>query len=705
MTQCTFRSFSTTAYFSNNITSMLWILVACVGLSAPALVLASQGMPATPARPILERQIKVITHDEDVYCYHLNPLLAESPMGEGALVQLASCQSHTAPPPTWAFDVNGRVSTAYKGLDYCIELPKSVAAGAASWDWVGVQRCDMGERRQQWRLVGNQLTSVVGDYALRDSNYFLFAGEAGGGYQHRLSGDMATWLSNMSVPRSYNFKTDINWHDGSVRYYANYAADAFLHMRSDQNDSFTSLYDPVSKKISFQHNNGLNEDVAYCLTSQTDPQSTTWQYTTLSSCGIDRHTSPNQRWTFVHDAITDPAGQQTVGIFNDSGDVLKVFGVGGAWGYPYTIKPELIPQKESLADKATTAFFVNPQGSQMWQFLLANEQDRTQQCPARATALSVTGIPPTFDFTDAWYARLAAVGAMPADTSVLGFCGVCNIEALEIIRLLHEQLASGEPPANGHLFDMNSPAFVHAQVEARFPAAGAALVRVEQQTRSDLELQRQNRGADPVSQMRFAQAFAALVSQRSSASVVALLPDYAVTQQVTVPYFDFSRGTTGIIDHDFLNAPVGTTVLATIAGQLLQPFQGSSSAGHAFPIVRTARGWVAIEVSRPGADPSEFAPYNRNPLDTLSDAVLFYLQNREPYVLRGRNNINFALNNVLVLTQVAPGANTQATSHLSFGNCTGEGADGTRGSGPSPAGLPIQNVCVSTSGTAARCTM
>jgi hypothetical protein len=251
----------------------------------------------------------------------------------------------------------------------------------------------------------------------------LFAGEAGGGYQHRLSGDMATWLSNMSVPRSYNFKTDINWHDGSVRYYANYAADAFLHMRSDQNDSFTSLYDPVSKKISFQHNNGLNEDVAYCLTSQTDPQSTTWQYTTLSGCGIDRHTSPNQRWTFVHDAITDPAGQQTVGIFNDSGDVLKVFGVGGAWGYPYTIKPELIPQKESLADKATTAFFVNPQGSQMWQFLLANEQDRTQQCPARATALSMTGIPPTFDFTDAWYARLAAVGAMPADTSLLGFVG------------------------------------------------------------------------------------------------------------------------------------------------------------------------------------------------------------------------------------------------------------------------------------------
>lgn len=130
-----------------------------------------------------------------------------------------------------------------------------------------------------------------------------------------------------------------------------------------------------------------------------------------------------------------------------------------------------------------------------------------------------------------------------------------------------------------------------------------------------------------------------------------------------------------------------------------------TNSGHSVPLIRLNNGWVVLEVANPNAPRSIIDFFNHARFTTPADAVVHYLQNRSPYTINGHNNIESYAGNFLLFTQInlRPSVITRNPS-VSFGNCSGEGEDGKRGTGTEKEARDlIQNRCSFKDGTSGRC--
>lgn len=674
-----------------------------------------------PADNIKEAKLKITNHQHREYCVDLkveHPVITpEALVSNGSYLFLKTCNDARA---LWSYDVNGRISTLQNGLDYCITLPDKVS----SWDYLRIKRCDISNKNQQWftkKEHGDKyFVSMVGNYRIKDTNNYLYvSNKTTDLYDHTLTSSMNKWLQNFSKPRSYNFSTGMHWLYQQNPYYANYRADAYMVFKESIDDSEDVLYSPIKKTIAVQQLNGVNESRSYCLNSKQSAKESVWRYVSLhSQCPEvdDEGAVPkSMQWDMVLvDLPADKNLPAKVKFYDYLGNSLKVWSdaTQSGWGFAYTAPNNALPSYENILTKSKDVFYVNRSLALFWLFQSANEQKRVQFCPSHSIDPNqkqtshdrvIRSLPPGFQVTDAWYDKFQKIALTKSDSSeaIAGICGPCTLQALEIIRELIETDAAA-PEAGGHYFDPSNEHTAISQFSTRFPQLFAEQNLLASQARADITQLGQLLTQGRISGGQYRDDFRRITVDAQQNTMLGMLPDgYQVTQPSGITGIRFSgydNLTTEAINTALTNSPVGTIVLLTSNLSLLS----GSTVAHGSPLVRFADGWVVLETAGSTADRVQLFNHHRS--QTPADAVFYYYQTRRPYVTASSvNNINFQdpFSYLSIFSINRPNITNMFLS-LTFGNCTGEGEDGRRGSGE-VEGTSVQNLCQHGEGALGRC--
>ena len=676
-----------------------------------------------PADKIIEKKLEI----NGVFvpkCYVLRPRDSFTyVISEYAYVGTGYCSTSEF---NWSFDINGRISTNVKGIDYCITAPSNVIKEKVLLEYVKVFRCDMGNKYQQWYATeDNRIKSLIGDYALQSYNSNVYISrEKGHYYEDVLTSDMDNWIKNLSIPRSYNFSLSMNWHFGEKPYFANYRADKYLSFRASSDDSYRVLYSPYKKSLSFQHMSGENESVAYCLESLSQKGDKTWRYVELSAateCPNVQTEEPlpsNMQWRMVVSSLPENANERaTVKFYDQWGNSLRVWETGGAWGLGFTIPDEAIENYEYVTTAATDTFYVDRDVAEWSIFEAANQQQRAQFCPAPSinplkedeNFASTTEnflpriLPSGFTLTPAWYDRLWKIAASNAGGSIpgIGICGTCLMETFAIIREFYESDPQMEPTGVNHYFDPALSASIVDQFASNFPDIYTSLENAMQLAQAEINALTNLFNQGQISQASYIIDFNTRVFQLIVEAANQILPDYYQTTPTALPFLGYTDLLRDQINDYFAQASVGTTAVVSMQVTLLD----GTTSGHSMPLIRLNNGWVVIEVANQFAARPAVDFFNQARFTTPADAVFHYYQNRNPYTINGQNNIAFHVGDFLLFTQVnvRPSVIMRNPS-VSFGNCTGEGEDGKRGTGQEkePQDL-VQNRCIFKYGGTGRC--
>nr|WP_269809295.1 DUF1561 family protein [Enterovibrio nigricans] len=363
-----------------------------------------------------------------------------------------------------------------------------------------------------------------------------------------------------------------------------------------------------------------------------------------------------------------------------------------------------------MATTSKSEFFVNAAVSDWVEFLSANEQVRSQHCPAPAnnyTAISPRVLPDSFHLTDDWYLRLLTIAASPTQGVHigLGVCGACYLETLEILREFYESLNGSVP--NSHYFDPTEQITAVDQLSYSYPALYASLETIWQEALSDsIALTDQHR-AGQITEEQYLTSFHTRFEQLHVSTQNNFLPDFYQVSPSTFRFTGYTDDMTQQINSILPNdtASVGTTAIVVTQFYL----SNNQPDSHSVPLVRFSDGWSVLEVAVPNATLSRVDRYNRARFPTASEAIFNYFQTRSPYFINGHNNVNFGnISNIMLINQVNIRPITIVSNPLvSFGNCTGEGEDGRRGTGKltpeTQEKNSIQNLCVTESGEISRC--
>lgn len=692
-------------------------LLLCLSFSALA---TPNSQNLVPASNIKEAKLRITNHQFKEYCVALkveNPSITpEELVSEGSYLFLENCNNAGV---LWSYDVNGRISTIENGLDYCITLPEKELKGKGSWDYLRIKRCDMGNKNQQWFVKTTKglkyFVSAVGDYKIKDTNNYLYvSNDHAAPYDLTLATSMDGWLKNISKPRSYNFSTGLRWLYQGYFYYANYRADSYFALKETLDDSEDVLYSPIKKTLAVQQLNGINESRSYCLESQQKLNDKTWQYSVLSAkCPDidDKAAIPDKmKWDMVVvDLPQDKNEPARVKFYDHLGNPLRIWKTKSGWGTTYTAPNNAIPDyKNVILTESTDTFYVNRDVALFELFKSANEQKRTQNCPALSQNPSTSSpsiskeriarhLPPGFQMTTAWYDRLRQIANALSGPETAGRCGACFMQTLEIIRELTE-LRDPTASTDGHYFNPSDPTPSMTQFSQRFPEAfrvqniiahsGAAAI----QGMADLFY------AGAITQDDFIQYRNRFVLGEQEELIEDLLPDiYTRPRSNFVNVTGFDLATRGSINAAVAGLPVGSTVFVRASFRLQNPFQLYS---HATPLIHFHDGWVMLETASVGQTPVEQLNHYRG--QSPADAVFYYYQNREASL----HDIDFSdpVGNFLVITQIDLRRNQSGVTSpaISFGNCTGDGEDGHRGTG-AQAEPSVQNLCQYPNGGLGRC--
>lgn len=675
-----------------------------------------------PANKIMEKKLAVIPQWglRIPQCYVLRPRDSFTyVISERAIAGLDACSNSST---TWSFDVNGRISTVVNGLDYCLTAPGSVISGVVTYDYVRAFRCNMGNKAQQWYISDERhITSFVGNYNIKSYNKNLYISRKDDHYDYVLSDEMAAWEKNFSIPRSYNFSLSMNWKIQNKQYFANYRADSYAAFRSSKNNSYRVLYSPYTKLLSFQHMLDVNESIAFCLKSNSKKNDKVWQYAEISSSTTCPKTGSellpkDMQWDMVVvDLPEDNKKQAVVKFYDQWGNALKIWDSSGSWGLAFTIPNDALPSYESVATESTGSFYVNRAVAEWVLFDAKNQQKRAQYCPSpsiypqqRSDKLEENNIqllPPGFTLTEDWYNRLWQIAASPAtgQTPGIGVCGSCLLETYEILRSLYEANAQLGPSGNNHYFDPTSQVSIIDQFASNEPNIYLAQENVMQESVVEMNALRDLYRNGYITINTYLEDYYARQIELIRSSVNVMLPDFYQAAQTSFPFRNYTQIFRDNINHYFSHAAVGTTAIISTQLELIN---SRELIGHSAPLIRFNDGWVVLEVAVPGASISRVDIYNRARFATPAEAIFNYFQHRSPYVINGQNNINFSsILNTIVFTQVNLRPSVIVRNPLvSFGNCTGEGEDGRRGTGTQTEARDfVQNRCLFSSGDSGRC--
>ncbi|AGF74294.1 hypothetical protein BAnh1_04130 [Bartonella australis AUST/NH1] len=605
-----------------------------------------------PTDKPIDKAIRVKVHNGWEYCYA--PAFVD---GE-SYIYINDCSSSSVQPAR--YDVFQRVAWKVRNIWLCMTAPNSVTGvgrkATADWDYIKLRPCVINDPNQRWIITGRVLYTADKKFRVKDHKWYAYISKNEGDYyDHTLSPLMDEWIDTIATPGNMSLKTSLGWKfTGTSGFYMYYISDdgskpAISDLYYNPENGHIARYFPAAGLLS-------------CMASQ-QSFSEDWNWV---------------KWLYCNDNISDAydSGYWNVSflvgregpILDRRGNFLRVTQYGSNWGVPYTAKPSYLKQDTENSPKSE---FVLSYDIERWnRYAMANVEDSLPYCPAPGKKQDVSGskqrvkrnLPPNFQLTEEWQRRIYATATTtPSASSVppgQGICGVCLIQAFQILAELQDRLPNPPRPI-GYFFDPVPNTNPMISLRRRYPrlhrAIGLATVLYGVPI---------TRTVNPVT-----------MSMRAAAA----------TAQVVLPNFDWVLSPIATDSAairasvlDLFNAPIGTMWVGLSV--YIRP--NGTTGRHALPILRSPNGLIIIPTNIP-TTAADFSAYSATlgelPASNIPLILSRITQQRNPSVTA------FA---TLRLTEIRA---QPLSVMISQSNCTGEG-EGRRGNKQVPTSASV-NQC------------
>lgn len=579
---------------------ILIILACCLGI-----LFADQKLADKP----LEKAISIITHDGGLYCYA--PTFTK---GEG-YIYIDNCKSST--PKLARYDVFQRIAYLINEVWLCLTAPSSVTGseGQATekWDYIVLRPCTLNNPDQRWIIKNNAIYTADGRFRVQDYKWYaVLAKDNGSVYKHSLTSNMGPWINTIAQPGNISLQTFVGWVFVSPYSWSLY----YFKDQISSKEREYMYYNPENGHIA--QYNPSDGSLSCMYSKQTGSQNWNW-------VGWGRCTDkiPNQKdsayWEFF--LMNDNDGM----LKDYKGNFLKVTSYGPNWGTPYTSKPKYY---DSTNNPIFNFIFSHDMSN--WQrYINANIADNLQYCPApghkgidssnksasvdnavqdnsienkvtviekpllRSAATNsqktIRSLPPSFKLNADWIRRFWQTAATSASGpgSFIGVCGICLLQAYQMVAELQEYAISGTPTGRGYFFDIAPHTNPFDSLRTRFPLMEQRLIDAE----AFFGLPYQE-GEDASTRTR----------RVLYSTTISVLPQYSwdISQVATN-----NREINSLI-RDLFSAPTGTLWIYFI---MRTNRDGTGVAGHAQPILRTDEGIVIIPTNTPSFTFDLYANY------------------------------------------------------------------------------------------------
>ncbi len=396
-----------------------------------------------------DRAIRIKAHNGSEYCYSPTFTSNES------YVSLTNCRYETLA----RYDVLRRISL-YVGRDtwLCLSAPYSVLNKKEQWDYIRLRPCAINDPSQIWYFKNDGFYSKVGDYRIKDYQYYLYISQNPHDYyDHNLIPNMKQWTETKAQVHSLNLKTTIGWYYKDNKSFIGKEIKA-----SDEPIYF--FYNPENKHLFiFNEIEGRFE----CIFSNSSKTSS-WNWTYKDFC-LDTDGANNLQWDMIYQADLGTA------FLDSNQQILRTPRYGPNWGNLYTVNGSYIDK--DTTNHPTSYFVLDPFLRTYYKFIGGNLSKTLDYCPspgennAKLTN-SNTKFPSDYNFDDDWlrliYSITISTDFSDPEGPRVGGCGTCFLQAMEIVY----QLLNAYPtlPVTPHLFAYNPNRNPFLSFQSLFPA-------------------------------------------------------------------------------------------------------------------------------------------------------------------------------------------------------------------------------------------
>ncbi|WP_078131762.1 DUF1561 domain-containing protein [Leptospira kirschneri] len=588
-----------------------------------------------PTDPPKDKPIKVNVSGGGTFCY--GPTFSG---GESYIIIEQCQQMHVM---NARYDVFQRISYNVNNTWLCITAPEKVIHAEKTWDYVHLRPCTINDPLQRWIVKDNSFWTADERYRLKDTNWYGYISRnSKDRYNHTLDSSMKDWIQTIATPGNISIQTSIAWDlqttEGNERYFIRRGG-------SDKNTTplyynpesgHLAQYDPVSSSL-------------YCMYSNVGESN--WNWVTWASCSDAAISKENP--AFWNVSFQTEEG----GIITDyKGNLLRVTRYGSNWGVAYAAKPDFV--KKDTKNSPTSLFVVDKSLLDWTRYTSSNLGKTDQYCPA-GNHKSILHkrvkrtLPPDFQLTEAWIQRLYAIAISASPTAQRsGICGVCLLQAFQMMAELQEYHSQGPLSAGGYFFDTapNTDPFI--SFRQRYAYLNLIIENLPIMFNVDLI------------------GLRLLVL----ATATYMLPQY---EWIVSPEMNTRPE---MITHinTLINSPPGSFWLAIMERQ--RP--DGTIVGHAVPILRTSQGLVVMSTNWRSALLDQYRQSLAPTMDP--NQVIANLERPDRTLL------------LLTTMQLGQVYHNPLDVMISNRNCTGEG-EGRRGTGEYPTSASV-NQCLSESG-------
>ncbi|EMO54638.1 DUF1561 domain-containing protein [Leptospira noguchii] len=585
-----------------------------------------------------DKSIQVVVSDGGKFCY--GPIFSG---GESYIIIEQCWERHVM---NARYDVFQRISYYIEDTWLCITAPETVIHAEKNWDYVHLRPCAINDPLQRWIVKDNSFWTADGLYRLKDTNWYGYISRnSGDKSDHTLDSSMNDWVKTIATPGNISVKTSIAWDlqttQGNQRYFVRWGG-------SDKNTT-PLYYNPESGHIA-QYNpvSGL----LYCMYSQVGESNWNWVRWALCSDAAISKDNP-AFWNVFFE--TDKGGM----ITDYKGNALRVTRYGSNWGVVYAAKPSYL---EKDTTHSPTSLFVVDKSLLDWTRYASSNLGKTEQyCPAgNQESLGrkrvVRTLPPDFQLTEAWIRRLYQIAISTIDTAEgSGICGVCTLQAFQMLAELQEYHSQEPFQRGGYFFDTAPNIDPFISFRQRYQFLDRLLTDIPR-TYSNLNI------VPPDDRNRL----------MTFASARTILPQYnwAISAEFTTR--------SEILSHvsSLINSPHGSLWIAALGRRRPDGTFG----WHAAPILRTSQGLVVMTTRLSSSTPLSL--YRQSLASTIDPAQIVDNRLGRPDRVLMR----------LITIQLGGYYQNFFDNMISNRNCTGEGED-RRGTGEYPTSSLV-NQCL-----------
>ncbi|MFA4795050.1 DUF1561 domain-containing protein [Leptospira kirschneri] len=607
----------------------------------PAFIPISSGVTGSivqkPTDPPKDKPIKVNVSGGGTFCY--GPTFSG---GESYIIIEQCWEMHVK---NARYDVFQRISYNVNNTWLCITAPETVIHAEKTWDYVHLRPCTINDPLQRWIVQENAFWTADGNYRLKDINWYGYISRnSGDNYNHTLDSSMNDWVETVATPGNISIQTSIAWDlqttAGNERY--------FIRRGSSDKNTTLLYYNPESGHLA-QYDSISGS--LYCMYSNVGRSNWNWVIWALCSDAVISKENP-AFWNVSF-------GTDQGGIIADyQGNILRVTRYGSNWGVAYTAKPDFV--KTDTRNSPISLFVVTKDLLNWTRYVSSNLGKTEQYCPAgNHVSLEhkriVRTLPPDFQLSEAWIRRLHQIAISTVNTTQgSGICGICTLQAFQMLAELQEYHSQEPLQSGGYFFDTapNTDPFI--SFRQRYPFLDRLLTDIPRTYNSINVVPAYNRNR--------------LVTFASARTI---LPRYnwAISAEFTTR--------SEILSHvsSLIDSSHGSLWIAILGRRRPDGTLG----WHAAPVLRTSQGLVVMRTSLISASLS----FYRQSLTPSTDPIQI-VDNR-----LGRPDRPLIR---LITIQLVGSYQNSFDFMISNRNCTGEGED-RRGTGEYPTSSLV-NQCL-----------